>query len=163
MALARSSIACAQRVCRRNGRSSMKTYTVLLAVICAGGCAATNESSPEFLDTYAGDGGSAEMRLDLIRELPPAPESGWLIRTKPDAAGARFRARRRGPTKQIIEPTYVEFQDNRENEQPVGKYFWRDDALNICMLTLTPGVIAGSDKLAFRFEYDTCAVMRKAK
>jgi hypothetical protein len=137
----------------------MKRYAILLTLACVSGCATTAEPQPVFTVSYVGEAGAATLTLDVVRELPLTPESGWMNAVDQSAADGRFRARKRGPVKFELEPNYVAFQEARDGEHPNGKYSWRDGVLTICMLTLTPGAVG--DKLAFRFDYDTCAVMTK--
>lgn len=123
------------------------------------GCATTTEPEPVFIDKYIGETGPATLTLDVIRELALLPESGWVNSVDKRAADGRFQARKRGPIKYELEPNYVAFQEVKDGKHPNGKYSWRDGVLTICMLTLMPGTVG--DKLAFRFDYDTCAVMTK--
>lgn len=140
----------------------MKLQSTLLALALLSGCATTTEPQPTFAVSYVGKAGPATMTLDVIRELPHTPESGWVNSVDQSTADGRFRSRRRGAVKFELEPNYVAFQQDRDGEHPNGKYSWRDGVLTICMLTLTP--VALGDKVAFRFDYDTCAVMtQKAK
>ena len=137
----------------------MKRPAILLTLVCVSGCATTTEPQPVFTASYVGEAGPATLTLDVIRELPLTPETGWLNSVDQSAADGRFRARKRGPVKFELEPNYVAFQEARDGERPNAKYYWRDGTLTICMLTLTPGAVG--DKLAFRFDYETCAIMTK--
>lgn len=133
----------------------------VVSTIVLAGCATPPASEPPFLDRYVGTNGSATLELDLLRELPRTPETGWLNVADETVAIGRFHAVRRRPIRFELTPHYVAFQSDRVDEHPSAKYYWRGDTLFICVLNMTPGTMKGSDKLALRVDYETCAPMER--
>jgi hypothetical protein len=143
--------------------NSKSCIAVLIAGLCSLGGCATTASSPRtgFSETYTGSASTASLKLDLLKRLPLGPPEGWLNTVDRSLADGRFSARRRGAVEFKIKPSFVSFQAEKEGQFPPAKYYRRDGALTICVLTLTLGTEKGSDKMAFRGDYDLCVTMHK--
>lgn len=125
------------------------------------GCA-TPRQEPEvaFIGKYVGESGPATLTLQILKELPTTPASGWLVSAPASEAVARFRAVRRGTPKFVLEPVFVNFSSEPQEWHSAGRYEWRDGTLTVCMVFATLRGAPGSGKLDPVFDYDTCAEMK---
>jgi hypothetical protein len=142
----------------------MRTRTVGLGVaLCAlYGCASTSVPEPAFLEVYTAAIDGADMKLEMLRQMPRQPEAGWLNSVDQAAADGRFRATSRKPVKFELVPNFVAFQAHQDGQFPSAKYYWRNGSLVVCMLRFTPGSVTGSNSLALGADYGQCATMVKS-
>src|SRR5262245_27925822 len=100
-------------------------------------CATAPPPAPEpqlpFVETYTGSGPDGlSMKLQMLKPVPTAPQSGWLNEARVATADAKFGGVTQGPVKYALTPALVAFQADQSGKFPPGRYYWEGGVLNVC-------------------------------